>query len=618
MIHHSNLLRNAMFLGAFAAGCVREDPPPMTDQAISAAPEADAMEMAKLYAAWSRTHPGGGAMPLDFSNDVHFRVLRNDLLASGKTPDNSPELFSRLSAARAKARAAAPGAAVDPQPPWCGQDLPFVHNPTSRVSARSRLSCTNGSEYYYASVKVFVTDVSHSRMTQLDMKSKEDYGAEMVTLTNEAIGSVTPAPDRMLFMQSLTTAYDEEHDYGGYQAVEVAAFAPDRAPSFQVAHPKEIQGGAPIRICLFRPLTDASGSQDCDYATVKKAADGTLQPFDSEANGIAAAIPAPPRQPWRPDPAAYFGAMGVLYNPNQGGTPVMAYVPMQGTYDSGAGARAECGNRSTIGTAQLFLMETGGACNGMTEVTPALSLPWTTFDPTNSHWAWRGLLNFGATCLHTLQDVTLTIRVINSNSNPACAGASFIQDIPMDFKNSCLAEGTLVSTGRGDPVPVESLAVGDKVVTDGKGRVLTVQSVGHGFEPFPMVRLNDDRGHSLMVTSSHPMLTDAGGVVAADQLTVGSRVMTREGPARLISVERVQHPGKVFNFVLGSRDEMAALGTTQRTLFANGFLVGDSVMQIELEDRLKSARRAARAAHLPSAWRRDFESSVARKTVAAR
>jgi len=38
----------------------------------------------------------GGAMRLNLANDVHYRVVRNRLAASGKTLDNSPELFNRI------------------------------------------------------------------------------------------------------------------------------------------------------------------------------------------------------------------------------------------------------------------------------------------------------------------------------------------------------------------------------------------------------------------------------------------------------------------------------------------------------------------------------------------
>ena len=120
-----------------------------------------------------------------------------------------------------------------------------------------------------------------------------------------------------------------------------------------------------------------------------------------------------------------------------------------------------------------------------------------------------------------------------------------------------------------------------------------------------------------MVTETHPMLKDTGSVIAANKLVVGDHVLTQRGPTTLVSVERVKYDGRVFNFVLGTEDEVAAVGSDHRTLFANGFLVGDNVMQHQLEERSKPSR-AETLARLPRAWLGDYHNAVARKTVAAR
>jgi len=205
------------------------------------------------------------------------------------------------------------------------------------------------------------------------------------------------------------------------------------------------------------------------------------------------------------------------------------------------------------------------------------------------------------------------------NPAEACRGSRTLSKKfeKIDFRNSCLAEGTLVTLGSGKAIAVEKIAVGDKVVSDDQGRLMTVTSIARGHEPFPMVRIQDERGQRVMVTETHPMLKDTGTVVAAKKLIVGDRVMTRQGATKLVAVERVKYTGQVFNFALGTADELAAVEPDHSTLFANGFLVGDNVMQQRLVERSKPSRAEA-LARLPTEWLADFHHAVARKTVASR
>lgn len=112
------------------------------------------------------------------------------------------------------------------------------------------------------------------------------------------------------------------------------------------------------------------------------------------------------------------------------------------------------------------------------------------------------------------------------------------------------------------------------------------------------------------------MVTLARGVVQAGELTVGDAVLTRTGARKLVAVERVPYGGLVYNFALGTPEELAGLGPEARTLYADGFLVGDSQMQEALEKTRRVDSRAV-LARLNGAWHQDFQLAQARRHPSA-
>jgi len=623
----------SVFLAAsLLVGCAKDEPAPPSSPDLDRMREADAAAMMQDYAAWARLHPGVRSMRLDMANELHYRFLNRRLLAAGKTAENSPQLFRRMATARTRAiaRAQARPAEADDAPPWCAQAISFSEAPktSGHFAAQSTFSCTGGSAFSFADITAYTMDESRQNLHIVNHGSAEDFAIPLLE-TEVVPAAIQRVPNQIFFMDSATLAFDDVQDFSGYQPLETAGAVPNRDATLSFTHPKEIQNDASssdprlredvIRMCIYRGSVGAG--RDCDYAVVRKEANGSLTPFPSasaaDATGLAAAIPNP-NGTWVADTAAYFASTGPLTYQN--GSAVLAYLPMEGSYDAGAAFGTECANQSTLGSAQLFLAETGGYCDKAQVVGSPTgnvgSVPWTAPDSKQSVWPFRGLVDFGQTCLGVFQNVKMIVTI--TNPAPACRGArnlSYKFD-KIDFRNSCLAEGTLVTLGSGKTVPVEKIAEGDKVVSDDHGRTLTVQAIAHGYEPFPMVRIQDDRGQRVMVTETHPMLKDTGMVVAAKKLVVGDRVMTRRGVTTLVSVERVKFEGRVFNFALGTRDEVAVVGPDRSTLFANGFLVGDNVMQRRLEERSRPSRAQA-LARLPSEWRADYEHAVARKTVAA-
>ena len=185
---------------------------------------------------------------------------------------------------------------------------------------------------------------------------------------------------------------------------------------------------------------------------------------------------------------------------------------------------------------------------------------------------------------------------------------------PIDFKNSCFAEGTRVLRKDGTYVAVEDIKTGDQIISSDSGLALTVRDVSRGFETEPVVRLMDDQGHGVLITVKHPVMTVSRGLVAADQLRVGEKVRTETGTSTVASVDREDYGGRVFNLAVGTTEELAVVGdaASKRTMFANGFLVGDSDTQWELETASPNMS-VDPLGKLPPEWRQDYLNHLARR-----
>jgi hypothetical protein len=170
-----------------------------------------------------------------------------------------------------------------------------------------------------------------------------------------------------------------------------------------------------------------------------------------------------------------------------------------------------------------------------------------------------------------------------------------------------VAEGTGVLRSDGRYVAAEAIKVGERLIADQGGLALTVTSITRGGEPDPMVHLLDSRGHSVLLTAKHPVVT-ATGIVPADQVMVESEVETEDGPAVIIAAPRVPYRGAVYNFDLGTPEELAKVKPSDRTMFAGGIRIGDNKMQLEMER--ESVKPKSR--EVPAAWLADYRHDVSR------
>jgi preprotein translocase subunit YajC len=175
---------------------------------------------------------------------------------------------------------------------------------------------------------------------------------------------------------------------------------------------------------------------------------------------------------------------------------------------------------------------------------------------------------------------------------------------------SCLAKGTKIMLADGKTANIEDIAKGSKVVADGSGVALSVEDVSVGIERIPMVRIEDDAGRKLLLTASHPVLTPDRGVIWAEELAVGSKVLTKSGASTLVKVKREMYRDNVYNLKLDTSTLAQKTFAKGSTMFANGFLVGDLSLQKAYEFKNSEDRSAQVLQRIPASWHTDYQNSL--------
>ncbi len=330
------------------------------------------------------------------------------------------------------------------------------------------------------------------------------------------------------------------------------------------------------------------------------------------------------------------------------GTPGSLTIPLQGTLSitapAGNAAKFDVatidlykqGALQSPGYIKVVLPTAGGGCD--VDSQNSISLPMQEFwqsvtvinDPngTPKTIAWDFNATFDQTCRLVQAQLELTMflapPVLWGNSpisrpvvitNDATAQNPLFQLPCITVTNSCLAAGTKVQMANGKPMPIESVKVGDRVANPfiKGGKSLTVMDTAKGFEDVMMVRIEDEKGKELLLTQMHPVSTKNKGMVLAKYLEKGDTVLTQSGPSKLMSVQREDFGGSVYNLKLGSDEEKGSLGEDQTVLFANGFLVGDGQIQNRYEFReLSASTQGDVRARLPKRWHRDYRNSTRR------
>ena len=645
----SSLLSLAL-LATLAVGCGQQRQAPPLEAVDKQVLAEDSRAMAGRYEEWRKSlhaHSRGGSaneqMPLDLNDPVQYRFVMNRLKAAGLTSLTAPRLFSKLTELKSRLPLPARPMAgkvtaqqTTPEQPWCGHMIPLGTSGSDAAALRFEgtglTSCFAGSDYGFVDFNAYSTNSNQSVFELLASESREEYAGKVLETAPVNL-ALARSREQELFVDSVAMAFNEltGQDHLTYTSV-TATLHPELADSdITVEHPRDLLDVQPhdnaIRMCLERG--SIHGVLDCDYGSVRKNADGTFTPFvSSGATGIAAVdkdaslatLENGGTPTWIADKKAYWEPQPGPYDRTR------FQVPARGVFRPHV--LPECTVEKVTSKVVAILQDSGGWCEeGYTSGTTVGKghLPWTT--PTvPGEYPFDGILDFGkGNCVDNAQNVRVEMWVYAEGTCPdpfggepepfRCPSKKVVE--PVDYKRVCMAEGTQVVTAEGKPVTVEQVKVGDKLLSNGKGLALTVTTVSRGGETKPLVKLRDEKGHEVRVTDTHPMVSAKRGLVQAGELKVGEVVLTQAGPTKLVGVERVPYQGMVYNFALGTPEELAKAGPEARTMFANGFLVGDSQSQAALEKERRVDARAV-LAKLHGSWHQDYRLSQERRKTARR
>lgn len=653
----------ATFLGlaVLPAGCETAGVPDTADSEHFAMPTTEELtqDTAYLTQLFANRSDGAPFIRLDITDQRQYTFVIHRLLRAGKTPANSPHLFQRLREIRTAhpasfaGRARAGGVQATGETAnraggggvRCGHMLiapgSFASN-TYNADSSALMSCFNGMDFVSIDQAIYKTNEEESFLQLLTSNFQEDFAGVEVR-TPVLRGSVAAGQGHSVLVDSFGFADDSvtgdfEMTYSRYKTeadtpavfrssgtVQIAALG----PSNTLDHPRDATGDGIIRLCYLRTFT--AGVGDCDYAAINALSQPGISPFTQ----IAMMVQNTSGQ-WVPSATERWDIPGAPV-----ATVPRLLLPLVGVFDPGTRSsnNAQCRIAQVLQNdtfATVTLRATGGWCAGAGTADPtdggqlsqslrrnltiegqgATTLPFGRDAGTD---AYDPIIDFGPDCLQNLQDACVQIQVsAQTNCNDGVPGApNFTRtastEVCFDVRNSCFAAGTNVRLADGTSTPIENVGVGDAIRASEAGAVLTVTATTRGIEPEPMVRLRDSRGHELLITSKHPVVTTQG-VVPADEVEVMSQVETEVGLATIVEVTRVPYHGLVYNLSVGTPEELAMSSGVARTMFAGGIRVGDNEMQFDMERR----RMRASVKRAPSpAWEVDRRNAMEARRQAA-
>ncbi|TMO64176.1 Hint domain-containing protein [Pseudoalteromonas aurantia] len=186
----------------------------------------------------------------------------------------------------------------------------------------------------------------------------------------------------------------------------------------------------------------------------------------------------------------------------------------------------------------------------------------------------------------------------------------------MQIVYSCLAEGSLITLPGGKQLPIEMLQVGDTVVgasqfNPAQRLDLEIADISIGVEAIPMIQLTTREGKKLLLTESHPVITQSGQSVWAKDLELGERIHTKGKTEFITKIDEVKFDGKVYNLRLkrNKHDDIQIEGETF-SMFANGIQVGDLGMQSDNEFKNEVETQQDVLNRLPEPWHKDYLNSI--------
>ncbi|HYO68661.1 MAG TPA: Hint domain-containing homing endonuclease [Archangium sp.] len=586
---------------------------------------ADATRMTRLFNKTMDARPSEQrhySMRLDLGDEAQYQFVLHRILAAGNTPENSPRLFQSLEKARELARAGVAPASTKE----CSQLITLEESPlpgTMLFQSAAMVSCFGNDGYLFSDLTAFQAGEDSTNQALLDRRSREEYGTHVGGSERASLDVMYRyEKNKVLQLDSLALGFDAETGaaLATYATVATAGMRSTlngALPTTTFIHPRDLinaAGEQVLRLCLQRGGY-AGTNIDCDYATVVQSGGLQLYPLNGDyvnsppPTGIAAVDVAQSQntQVWAANGASYFV-------PPTAYSVANTYVPLQGVYSA---TSDDAGNQCTITSynptfnkATLYMVQADPTqcnyVNGQVIGTPqTLDGSGQVINANSSPFS--KLLNFGPICVGYEKTVKLVVQIgARANCGPNLNVARYTTSTisPIQFRNSCFGEGTQVTLADGSTQNIEKVKVGDQVVANDKGLVLTVTTLSRGVESSPMVRIKDDQGHEALVTQTHPVMTANRGAVIAQELRVNDQLVTTKGTSTLTTVTREMYKGTVYNLALGTSEELQKAGLENGMLFAGGFQMGDYRMQNAMD--AKRAKPAITQASIPQKWAVDY------------
>ncbi len=151
---------------------------------------------------------------------------------------------------------------------------------------------------------------------------------------------------------------------------------------------------------------------------------------------------------------------------------------------------------------------------------------------------------------------------------------------PLYIMYGCLEENTLIKMSDDTSKKIQEIEIGNEIM-GADGEAWMVKNVWRGTEEELLVLSVGDK--LIGLTHNHPLKVN-GAAVPASALTVGMKVQMENGEyEEIISISKKVYNGNVFNLDMAPKDSAKENVIKNHYMIANGFVVGDNVLQNDLE-----------------------------------
>jgi len=503
----------------------------------------------------------GQPTEFDFSNPAHYRFYLAQLARVGVTREKYPQQYRVLEATREEHIRSGPArvhrpAMLDRDTTMNALPSPIQtftsFGPNGSVYAASGLSSVPRTPYV-SQLTIGLYDSNQQPIGVPQFTQQYNNGADVEARTN---GTAVP---RSVVSAIMTYFWQDNagHATHGY----ITAMSALDPTGISNTAPMPAAGQTITKLCLGRT------GLDCTYTPAGGTGSNVLMP-------VAGSI-----------------TFGSPINTN----PITPNTSMITMANPDAGKGGGC----TIASTSNFFGSPKTVINGGTI---SWNLAPAQFQSANNCLAVNAPAIYTFTVGLTVSNLPVYVTITNDPNAPS--GNPYFLKIPgLSVYWSCVADGTEVDMAGGRKKKIEEIVAGDHVRTNRRGRSMPIQSTLRGIEEVSMIRLKTDNGHDLLLTEGHPVVTPSG-VVLARLLKLGDRVITREGTARLISLQREMFGGHVWNLNVGDAQAVTSR-PDQTTFFANGVLLGDNEMQFVYNRRQQRIEHELKVATLPSEWQAD-------------